>query len=233
MYAGAGRYGSVGYFPSDVALSGTGAPAAGLVQVLDTARRTAIGRMAAECAALGGDGVVAAQLTMHPFPTAPNCLEFKVIGTAVRAAGPVRPPWPFTSHLNGAGFAKLVAAGWVPVQLLVGMSVAVRHDDYRTLQQKRSPDNAEMSGWSQLLRRVRADARTQLSLQTAGYGGDGAILADAPLRHWEQLCPRVRGGGTGRPHRGLHHDRHGRRPLRDRIVRTPHALRPVAEKGRQ
>ncbi|MFC5905842.1 heavy metal-binding domain-containing protein [Streptacidiphilus monticola] len=191
-YADAGRYGR-GYYPSAVALSGTGAPSAALVQVLDTARRTAIGRMATECAALGGDGVVAAQLTMVPFPSAPNCLEFKVIGTAVRAAGPIRPRWPFTSHLDGLGFAKLVTAGWVPVQLLVGMSVGVRHDDYQTLQQKRSRVNREMHGWSELIRRVRADARTQLSLQVAGYGADGVILADAALRHWEQPCPRVRG----------------------------------------
>ncbi|MFD0332161.1 heavy metal-binding domain-containing protein [Streptacidiphilus monticola] len=228
-YADAGRYGR-GYYPSAVALSGTGAPSAALVQVLDTARRTAIGRMATECAALGGDGVVAAQLTMVPFPSAPNCLEFKVIGTAVRAAGPIRPRWPFTSHLDGLGFAKLVTAGWVPVQLLVGMSVGVRHDDYQTLQQKRSRVNREMHGWSELIRRVRADARTQLSLQVAGYGADGVILADAALRHWEQPCPRVRGGGTGRPHHGLPHDRHGDRPLRSHTVRSRHALRAVTEK---
>src|SRR5581483_10980375 len=126
LYAGAG-YGFA-FAPAQVALSGRGAPSAALVQVLDEARHAALGRMRAECAALGGDGVVSAQLTVAPFPAQPNCLEFKVIGTAVRARGEVRPPHPFTSHLDGRGFAKLVAAGWVPVELLVGMSVGVRHD---------------------------------------------------------------------------------------------------------
>jgi uncharacterized protein YbjQ (UPF0145 family) len=177
-----------GYAPASVALSGNGAPSAALVEVLDSARRTALGRMTAECAALGGDGVVAAQLTMAPFPAAPNCLEFQVIGTAVRAAGPVRPKRPFTSHLDGQGFAKLVTAGWVPVDLLVGMSIGVRHDDYGTRRQTRSWSNQEMDGWSALIRRVRSDARRQLARQAAEHGGDGVILASGDLRVWEERC---------------------------------------------
>lgn len=188
LYDGAGwlggRSGTAG-----IALSGNGAPSAGLVQVLDSARRTALGRMSAECAALGGDGVVAAQLTMAPFPAAANCLEFKVIGTAVRAAGPVRPPRPFTSHLDGQGFAKLVTAGWVPVALLVGMSIGVRHDDYRTRRQTYSWSNQEMDGWTALVHHVRADARAQLSRQGAECG-DGVILAGNDLRVWEERCLR-------------------------------------------
>ncbi|MET8630252.1 heavy metal-binding domain-containing protein [Kitasatospora sp. NPDC004669] len=173
---------------SDVALSGNGAPSAALVQVLDDARRAALGRMTAECTALGGDGVVAAQLTMAPFPAAPHCLEFKVIGTAVRASGQVRPRRPFTSHLDGQGFAKLVTAGWVPVDLLVGMSIGVRHDDYRTGWQKFSWSNQEMDGWTALVTQVRADARTQLYRQGAQHGGNGVILADSDLRVWEEPC---------------------------------------------
>ncbi|MFD0327627.1 heavy metal-binding domain-containing protein [Streptacidiphilus monticola] len=155
--------------------------------MLDSARRTALGRMTAECAALGGDGVVAAQLTMAPFPAAPNCLEFKVIGTAVRAAGPVRPRRPFTSHLDGVGFAKLVTAGWIPVDLLVGMSIGVRHDDYGTRRQARSWSNQEMGGWTALVQQVRADARTQLYRQGSECG-DGVILDDGTLRVWEEGC---------------------------------------------
>ncbi|MFE2348362.1 heavy metal-binding domain-containing protein [Kitasatospora cineracea] len=174
--------------PAPVALSGQGAPSAALVQVLDDARRAALGRMTAECTALGGDGVVAARLTMAPFPAAPHCLEFKVIGTAVRAAGNVRPYRPFTSHLDGAGFAKLITAGWVPVGLLVGMSVGVRHDDYRTGLQRFSWSNQEVDGWTDLVRQVRADARAQLRRQAADCGGRGVILADHGLRVWEEPC---------------------------------------------
>jgi uncharacterized protein YbjQ (UPF0145 family) len=173
-----------------VALSGRGAPSAGLVTVLDKARRAALDRMTAECAALGGDGVVAAQLTVAPFVAQTNCLEFQVIGTAVRAAGPVRAPRPFTCHLDGRGFAKLVTAGWVPVELLYGMSVGVRHDDYRTRSQRNSWANTEVAGYSELVHDVRADARAQLRAQSGRHGGDGVILAAGDLRVWGEPCFR-------------------------------------------
>lgn len=173
-----------------VAVSGRGAPSAALVEVLDRARRSALERMSAECSALGGDGVVAAQLTAAPFAAQPNCLEFKVIGTAVRAAGTVRAPQPFTCHLDGQGFAKLVTAGWVPVELLYGMSVGVRHDDYGTRRQARSWNNTEVGGWSELVQAVRADAREHLRAQGGRRGGDGVILAAGHLRVWGEPCMR-------------------------------------------
>ncbi|MBF9073334.1 heavy metal-binding domain-containing protein [Streptacidiphilus fuscans] len=192
LYSGAGfgfSYGNRGDAP--VALSGQGAPSRQLVGVFDQARRTALGRMTAECSALGGDGVVAAELTMAPFPNAPNCLEFKVIGTAVRAQGNVRPRHPFTCHLDGQGFAKLVSAGWVPAELLVGMSIGVRHDDYRTQSQQYSWQNTEMTGWSRLIHAIRADARQQLQLQASRMGGDGVIMAAGDLRVWRESCIRA------------------------------------------
>ncbi|EST35033.1 hypothetical protein M878_07335 [Streptomyces roseochromogenus subsp. oscitans DS 12.976] len=188
LYGGM-RY-AFGSAPAPMALSGRGDPSAGLVEVLDRARRSALDRMTAECSALGGDGVVAAQLTVAPFVAQPNCLEFKVIGTAVRAAGTVRAPQPFTCHLDGQGFAKLVTAGWVPVELLYGMSIGVRHDDYTTRAQTRSWSNTEVSGWSELVQAVRSDARAHLSAQTGRRGGDGVILSAGRLRIWGESCMR-------------------------------------------
>lgn len=196
QYQGAGygfNYGNAGSAP--VALSGAGAPSAALVALFDQARRSALGRMSAECRALGGDGVVAAALTMAPFAAQPHCLEFKVIGTAVRARGSNRPKQPFTSHLDGQGFAKLIEAGWVPVELLVGMSVGVRHDDYRTQSQAYSWRNVEMTGWSDLVHEVRSDARRQLQRQGAKQGGDAVIMADSGLRVWREGCLRARNRG--------------------------------------
>ncbi|WP_377272805.1 heavy metal-binding domain-containing protein [Peterkaempfera sp. SMS 1(5)a] len=194
LYPGAGY--TFARATASIALSGRGAPSAGLVKVFDQARRTALGRMVAECAALGGDGVVAAQLTMAPFPAQPNCLEFKVIGTAVRARGDVRPRNPFTCHLDGQGFAKLVTAGWVPVELLVGMSVGVRHDDFGTRAQSYSFRNAEVTGWSELVHEVRSDARNQLRVQGLGRGGDGVVLASGGMRVWREPCIRATSGGS-------------------------------------
>ena len=191
QFPGAG-YGFRGAGSAPVAVSGAGAPSRALVAVFDQARRSALGRMSAECQALGGDGVVAAALTMAPFIGQSNCLEFKVIGTAVRARGPQHTARPFTCHLDGQGFAKLLGTGWVPVELLVGMSVGVRHDDYRTRSQTYSWSNVEVSGWSDLVHAVRSDARDQLRAQGAERGGDGVIMADSQLRVWSEGCLRAR-----------------------------------------
>ncbi|BBA95643.1 hypothetical protein RVR_582 [Actinacidiphila reveromycinica] len=182
------RYRSAARFDAPVALSGNGSPSRPLVEVFDRARRTALTRMTAECRALGGDGVVAAALTMAPFTGRADCLEFKVIGTAVRAEGERHAEQPFTSHLDGQGFAKLLAAGWVPVELLVGMSIGIRHDDYRTTAQTYSWSNVEVRGWSDLVHAVRADARQQLRAQGARRGGDGIVMADSELRVWSETC---------------------------------------------
>ena len=183
-----------------VALSGRGAPSAGLVTVLDEARRSALGRMTAECSALGGDGVVAARLTVAPFVAQSNCFEFQVIGTAVRAAGPVRAPWPFTCHLDGQGFAKLVTAGWVPVELLYGMSIGVRHDDYRTRMQRTAWRNTEVGGWSELVHDVRSDARAALAAQGGRRGGDGVVLSAGSFRVWKESCTRTSGNNDQEDH---------------------------------
>jgi len=188
--AGYGRLFSGGA-RAPVALSGRNAPSAALVQVFDQARRTALGRMTEECAALGGDGVVSAQLTVAPFPAQPNCLEFQVIGTAVRARGEVRPRRPFTCHMDGPDFAKLVRGGWVPVELLFGMSVGVRHDDYGTQWQSSSWVNSEVAGWSELVHGVRADAREHIARQARRSGADGLVLANGELEIWGERCIRA------------------------------------------
>ncbi|GAA3733389.1 hypothetical protein [Streptomyces tremellae] len=157
----------------------------------DGARRAALDRLSAECAALGGDGVVSAELTVAPFPTDPSYLEFKVIGTAVRARGAVRPPRPFTCHLDGQGFAKLVSNGWVPVELLVGMARGVTHDNFLTTVQASSWNNAEVGGWSEVVTQARAASRRGLERQARSRGAEGVILAQGSLVVREFSCWRL------------------------------------------
>ncbi|MFK0294921.1 heavy metal-binding domain-containing protein [Streptomyces sp. NPDC090442] len=179
--------------PAPVAVSGQGAASKALVEVLMAARHAALARMTAECTALGGDGVVAADLTMAPFPSAPHCFEFQVIGTAVRAQGDVRPKRPFTTHLDGQGFAKLIDAGWVPVDLLVGLAVGSRHDDWTTRRQNWfAAGNQEVTGWSQLVALTRHDARQRIGEQAWQSGADGVVLGDNRLRVWREDCVRAR-----------------------------------------
>jgi uncharacterized protein YbjQ (UPF0145 family) len=184
-----GGYGG-GLYSSVTATSGTGTLGsyAPLVRTMYQARRQAIGRMMAECKELGGHGIVGVKLTIGSFPA--GGLEFKAIGTAVRAPGGVRLREPFTSDLTGQDFAKLILAGWVPVGLVLGISVGARHDDWTTVNQTRwSAGNTEVSGYTDLVNATRHDARHQLEQDVARHGADGVVLQQMDIRVGEHECP--------------------------------------------
>jgi uncharacterized protein YbjQ (UPF0145 family) len=204
-YACPGSWGSMGYsnvMPvrtktqvSSRAGYGSFAP---LVQAMYEARHKALDRMTAECEELGGHGVVGVRLTIGAFPA--GGLEFKAIGTAVRApgVGPVstwphrgsRPRRPFTSDLSGQDFAKLIMKGWVPAGLALGISIGSRHDDWLTVGQTRwGSGNAEVIGFTELVNDARHDARQQLERDVARLGGEGVVIADMQMRVRERECP--------------------------------------------
>jgi uncharacterized protein YbjQ (UPF0145 family) len=169
-----------------------------LVQAMYEARHKALDRMAAECEELGGHGVVGVRLTIGAFPA--GGMEFKAIGTAVRApgVGPVstwphrgsHPKRPFTSDLSGQDFAKLIMKGWVPAGLALGISIGSRHDDWLTVGQTRwGSGNAEVTGFTELVNDARHDARQQLERDVARLGGEGVVIADMQIRVRERECP--------------------------------------------
>lgn len=194
-YGLGGRYTGLGApFRSVTATSGSGSLGsyAPMVRTLYEARRMAISRMTEECAALGGDGVVGVGLTIGSFPA--GGLEFKAIGTAVRAPGRVRPRQPFTSDLTGQDFAKLIHSGWVPAGLVLGISIGARHDDWATVSQTAwGAGNTEVSGYTDLVNATRHDARAQLEQDVARHGADGVVLQDMELRIGEHECPMQEG----------------------------------------
>ena len=169
-----------------------------LVQAMYEARHKALDRMTAECEELSGHGVVGVRLTIGPFPA--GGLEFKAIGTAIRAPG-VEPvsSWParggrhrrpFTSDLSGQDFAKLIMKGWVPAGLALGISIGSRHDDWLTVGQTRwGSGNAEVTGFTELVNDARHDARQQLERDVARLGGEGVVIADMQMRVRERECP--------------------------------------------
>ena len=169
-----------------------------LVKTMYDARHKAIDRMTTECDELGGHGVVGVRLSIGSFPA--GGLEFKAIGTAVRApgVGPVstwrhrgsRPKRPFTSDLSGQDFAKLIMKGWVPAGLALGISIGSRHDDWVTVGQTRwGSGNAEVTGFTELVNDARHDARQQLERDVARLGGEGVVIADMQMRVRERECP--------------------------------------------
>ena len=158
-----------------------------LVEAMDQARQTAVDRMIAECAALGGHGVVGVRLSSGTFS---DRSEFTATGTAVRAVGTANPPVPFTSAASGQDFAKLITGGWVPVGLALGIAIGARHDDLMTTRQVRPwARNAEVAGWTELVNRVRRDARNRMEHDVRRLGAEGVVTADMRMRVRQRDCP--------------------------------------------
>jgi uncharacterized protein YbjQ (UPF0145 family) len=165
----------------------------GLVRAMNQARHTAIDRMAAECAAAGGHGVAGVRLTMGSF--ALGGLEFRAIGTAVRAPGAAyQPRVPFTCGVSGQDFAKLIMTGWVPAGLVLGISIRSRHDDRTTARQARwRSGNAEVTGWTELVSQSRQDARRHLESDVIRLGAEGVVISTMQMRVRERDCPEQAG----------------------------------------
>ena len=164
-----------------------------LVQAMDQARLTAVSRMVTECAELGGHGVVGVRVSRGTFPLGGQ--QFIVIGTAVRAPGAaLGPPLPFTSDLSGQDFAKLIGMGWVPVGLVLGISIGSRHDDRGTNRQARwTSGNAEVAGWTDLVSQTRHDARRQLESDVKRLGAEGVVIATMQMGVRQRDCPAAVG----------------------------------------
>jgi uncharacterized protein YbjQ (UPF0145 family) len=158
-----------------------------LVEAMYEARRKAIDRMTAECAALGGHGVVGVSLSYGEFLS--GGLEFQAMGTAIRGAGAPAPPHPFSCELSGQDFAKLISAGWVPAGVALGISLGARHDDQQTYSTTaRGARNAEVDGYAELVNMTRHDAGVQLAADVARIGADGVVVSSIYLRVHDREC---------------------------------------------
>lgn len=190
---GGGLFGAVPYnTPTATSGGGSLGSYAPLVRLMYQARRQAITRMTRECQELGGHGVVGVRLSIGAFPA--GGLEFKAIGTAVRAPGGVQLREPFTSDLSGQDFAKLILAGWVPVGLVLGISIGARHDDWMTVSQTRwGAGNSEVAGYTELVNLTRHDARQQLERDVTRHGAEGVVLQQMSIRVGEHECPMQEG----------------------------------------
>jgi uncharacterized protein YbjQ (UPF0145 family) len=193
-----GAWGSSGdRRPAGPATQVSGRPDAGpfgpLVEAMYQARQTAIDRMTAECAALGGHGVVGVRLSRGSLPL--GGLDFTATGTAVRAPGAAHGQRAlFTCDVSGQDFAKLITAGWVPAGLALGISIGSRHDD-RTLagQARWWSGNVEVAGWTELVNQSRRDARCRLEQEVRRLGGEGVVITGMQMRVRERDCPATVG----------------------------------------
>ena len=167
-------------------------PAGRLAHSLLGGRRTALERMAAKCAELGGHGIVGATLRVTEIPATSltsAAIEFTVAGTAVRAGGCPPLARPFTSELSGPDFAELVMSGWVPAGIALGISVAGLHDELVTTSSGSwGTGNAEVATYTGLFSAARAAARDRLELSVRGLGADGVVVSALTLRVRSDRC---------------------------------------------
>jgi uncharacterized protein YbjQ (UPF0145 family) len=147
---------------------------------------TAMHRMMLEAQAMGADGVVGVQWSRTQVGTN-NASEFVVRGTAVRARSASRPATIFSTDQSGSDVAKLLHAGWAPTQLVWGISVAIRHDDYQTrrLAGAFQWQNVEVPGYTELVTHARADARAQFERRAAHPGSDAATVSSISMHIWK------------------------------------------------
>jgi uncharacterized protein YbjQ (UPF0145 family) len=137
--------------------------------------RSAIERMLEEAKGFRADGVLGVELTERRGKG--GIREFVAAGTAVRSKGETHLRRPFTTTLSGGDVAKLMAAGWMPASIVLGLSVAIRHDKFRArLARARLTSAREVVGISELVHAARQHARRQVALRTREIGADGAVL---------------------------------------------------------
>lgn len=176
-----------GWSDSRTVTAGSSGRWAGLgpyVEALSHGWETALRRLVAEATALGADGVVG--ITLQQSHLDARTSEFVALGTAVRGDGGARAARPFTTDLSGADVSKLLHAGWVPTGVAIGISAGVRHDDYRTQNQRwRWSSNAEIDGYTDLVTSIRHDARRQFERRARAHGGESVLVSSMGLRVWE------------------------------------------------
>ncbi|HTI24213.1 MAG TPA: heavy metal-binding domain-containing protein [Kutzneria sp.] len=153
------------------------------LQALNTGYNTALERLRAEAGALGADGVVDIRLSLRSLGQAE---EFLAMGTAVRARSTTRPKSLFTTDLSGSDVAKLMLAGWVPLQVeWAGAANAIYTGIATQSQTSFYAGNIEVDSYTRLVNRVRAEARTRFHEMVRKAGAEGGIVSQLALSTWE------------------------------------------------
>lgn len=149
---------------------------------------TVLNRMLAEAAALGADGVVGVDLQWARLDS--GARELVALGTAVRDRRPEHRrgagTWPFCTELSGEDVAKALLAGWTPLGIALGLSVAVKHDDWAMQRQTSTfggAGNIEVDGLTALLHAARTEARENLADRASRFTGAAQVVISRNSLH--------------------------------------------------
>lgn len=161
---------------------------------LHAARRLAIDRMREEARQLGAHGVAGVRLRFRAFEEIQGAVEFTAIGTAIAAPGQQAPARPFTSGLDGQGFAKLIRTGFVPCSLVIGVAAVHVHTGWYAQGAQMSWSNIEIVDFSQAVAHTRSLAMSRLQQDAVQHGADGTVGSDIQIGVWGVPCNNTQGG---------------------------------------
>lgn len=158
-------------------------------QALYQSRHLAMERLKQEAALLGANAVVGVHLEHKGFHMEEGMVEYAAFGTAVYIDALGQREQPLLCTVSGQDFARLAAAGALPVGLALGASFYYLYTDWWDMRQENSWYNQEMQHFQRGVAEARRLATRRMREDVATVGGDGVIGADMHL-HVEE----IRGG---------------------------------------
>lgn len=139
------------------------------------ARDLAMSRLGQEAQALGAHGVAGVRLKFNRSQGLAGLVEFTAIGTAIHRVGAPALSFPFTSHLSGQQLGKLMASGYVPCALVMGICAIEMDPGCGTEWRMGSWSNTELPQLSDAAKSCREIAVQRLEGEASRVGGDGVV----------------------------------------------------------
>jgi uncharacterized protein YbjQ (UPF0145 family) len=168
------------------------------VNAYEHAWKGALQRMLAEARALGAHGVVGVRIARTHLDG--SVWEFTALGTAVRSIDPTLVPYPtkpedvWSTNLSAEDCASAIHSGYLPREIVLGMSVSTKHEDWQVRQQRMSWNNTEVTAMTGLIQAARDESRARLVANATHVGGAELVITDMSLTEFDTQC----GGQDGK-----------------------------------
>jgi uncharacterized protein YbjQ (UPF0145 family) len=162
------------------------------VRAFEAAWAAAIERLLNEARGLGAHGVVGVRIERTRLDG--HAWEFSALGTAVRSTDVIRAPRLKTeggvwcTNLSAEDSASAILSGFIPREIVMGLSVATKHEDWQLRQQRGLLSNQEITGMTELIRAARNESRQLLQSHTTHTGAAELVVTDMHLREFETPC---------------------------------------------
>ena len=140
-------------------------------------------RMHAQCAQVGGNGVVGVEVEVL---VNSHHITVELMGTAIRPVGSkkVSASNVFISDLSGRDFSLLVQAGWMALGLASGASYVYAPRRSAGAALKQTSQNVELTNFTEAIYAARETAMERMQSQAIGMHGDGVVdvkVVEGPL----------------------------------------------------